>query len=424
MPRLPKSLTALQHRNFRLLWFGQLISMSGSMMQSAAILWHITLLVPQEQQGLALGLVGLVRVLPIVGFSLIGGMLADVVERRKMMLITQSGMTVVAMLLAWFTFSGLKVVWPIYVLAALGAAFGAFDGPARQSLIPNLVPREHLPNAISLNTIMFQTASVFGPVLGGAVIASHPELGVGRAYAYNALSFLFVILALLLMRDIPPRAAQEKSDVSLRAMGEGLRFVFTQPIIRSTMLLDFWANFFGMATKLLPIFAQTILHVGPVGYGWLTAASAIGSMLTSIAMVRLVDKIDRRGRAMVWSVLAYGAATVVFGLSRNFYLTFLALALTGAADTVSVVIRNLVRQLVTPDHLRGRMIGVNMIFFMGGPELGELEAGLVADWISAPFSVASGGITCLLVSACIAWQTPELRAYRREAPALAGQAAD
>jgi MFS family permease len=188
--------------------------------------------------------------------------------------------------------------------------------------------------------------------------------------------------------------------------------------------LDFFATFFASATALLPIFAQDVLRVGAEGYGLLSAAPSVGAMLTSLVMVRWVDRIERRGWVMLWAVLGYGLATVVFGFSRSFGLTFLCLALTGATDTVSMVLRNIVRQLGTPDQLRGRMTSVNMIFFIGGPQLGELEAGLVAQAFGPVVSVVSGGIGCLLASAWVAWQTPELRTYRREAPQLAAQAAD
>ena len=396
---------ALRHRNFRLLWWGQLISFSGSMMQTAAILWHVSLLVPASRKGLALGMVGLVRVVPIIVFSLISGVVADALDRRRLMLATQTSMAVLAGILALLTFRGLGLVWPIYLLAALGSAAGSFDGPARQALIPNLVPREHLPNAISLNTIMLQIASVLGPSVAGIVIAS---LGVGWVYAINALSFVFVIAALLRMRDIPRAGAGEKSDISLRAALEGLHFVFSSPMIRSTMLLDFFATFFSSATALLPIFAQDILRVGAWGYGWLYAAPSIGALLASGIMVPAVDWIERRGIVLLWAVAGYGLATVVFGWSRQFWLTFICLALTGATDTVSMVLRNIIRQLETPDHLRGRMTGVNMVFFMGGPQLGELEAGVVANWLGAPFSVVSGGIGCLIATAWIAAKTPAL----------------
>jgi hypothetical protein len=179
------------------------------------------------------------------------------------------------------------------------------------------------------------------------------------------------------------------------------------------MLMDFFATFFSSATALLPLYAQDILGVGASGYGWLYAAPAAGAIVTSAVMVKTVDGIDRRGRVLMWAVIGYGLATVAFGLSRSFWLSFVCLALTGATDTVSMVFRNLIRQLETPDHLRGRMVGVNMVFFMGGPQLGELEAGLVAHWLGAVVSVVSGGIACVAATAWIAAATPALRRYRK-----------
>ncbi len=179
------------------------------------------------------------------------------------------------------------------------------------------------------------------------------------------------------------------------------------------MLLDFFATFFSSATALLPIFAQDILGVGAHGYGLLYAAPSVGALVASTAMVRLIDRIDRRGIVLLWAVAGYGLATVAFGASHSFWLMWGCLALTGLTDTVSTVFRNVIRQLETPDHLRGRVVGINMVFFMGGPQLGELEAGLVANWIGAPLSVISGGIGCLLATGLIAARTPALRAYRR-----------
>jgi MFS family permease len=400
---------ALRHRNFRLLWSGQLVSTAGAQMQNAAILWHVSLLVPPEQRGLALGMVGLVRILPILLFSLVGGVIADALDRRRLMLVTQTGMAVTALLLAIHGLGGSASLWPVYTLAALSSVFTSFDSPARQSLYPTLVPREHLSNAISLNTIMFQTASVVGPALAGVVIAAG---GVGWAYAINAASFVCVIVALLMMRDVPGHTPEARRGISLRAAAEGLRFVFRAPLIRSTMLLDFFATFFASATALLPIFAQDVLDVGAQGYGLLAAAPSVGAIVTSAALVPWIDRIRRRGPVMLWAVAAYGVATIVFGLSRSFWLTFACLALTGAADTVSMVIRNIIRQLHTPDAMRGRMTSVNMMFFMGGPQLGELEAGLVANAFGAPVSVVSGGVACVLATLGVAWKTPALRRYR------------
>jgi len=412
-PRTHSPIASLAHRNFRLLWSSQLVSMAGSMMQNAAILWHVSLLVPENQRGIALGMVGLVRVVPIIAFSLVSGVIADALDRRRLMYVTQGGMLLCAAALALITFAGVRSLLPVYLLAALGSAFGSFDGPARQALIPTLVPRDHLANAISLNTIMFQIASVVGPAIGGLVIG---VFGVGWAYALNAISFVAVIVALFQMRDLPGRAPGERGNVSIAAARDGLRFVFRNPLIRSTMLLDFFATFFATATALLPIFAQDILQVGAQGYGLLSAAPSVGALLASAALVPLIDHIDRRGLTMLVAVAGFGLATLVFGLSRNMTITFIALALTGATDTVSMVIRNLVRQLNTPDSMRGRMTSVNMIFFMGGPQLGELEAGLAANMWGAPFAVVSGAIGCLAATGWVAWRTPALRDYRREAP--------
>lgn len=407
-------LTALRYRNFRLLWIGLGISFAGSFMQQAAILWHVSLLVPPEKKALALGMVGLVRVVPIIGFSLFSGVAADVFDRRKLMLVTQIGGTLVAAALAVFAFAGLQSVWPLYVLAAVGAAIGAFDPPSRHALVPMLVPREHLPNALSLNTVMSQIAMVVGPAMGGVIIASGQ---LGWVYAFNAVSFLFVVAALVMMTGVPAMdrsSVHSRDEISLAAARDGLRFVFRSPVLRSTMLLDFFATFFSSATALLPIFAQDILHVGAEGYGWLYSASAVGAVIGSLAMVPLAHRMNRRGRTLIWAVAGYGLATVVFGVSRSFWLTFACLAVAGATDAVSMVIRNLVRQLETPDAMRGRTIGISMIFFMGGPQLGELEAGLVGNWLGAGVSVVTGGLGCLVATAAIAAATPELRRYTRE----------
>jgi MFS family permease len=414
MAALRTAFVALENRNFRLFWSGQLVSTTGSMMQNAAVLWHVSLLVDPAQKAFALGLVGLVKVVPILGLSLLSGVVADAHDRRRLMIGTQSAMAVIAAILAWITFRGLDSAWPIYVLTALSSAASAFDGPARQSLVPELVPAHHFANAISLNTILFQTASVVGFTLSGVVLAS---FGIGWVYAVNASSFLFVIGALLAMRGVPVRAAESRTAVSLASALEGLKFVFSAPLIRSSMLLDFFATFFASAMALLPIYAQDILKVGPSGYGWLYAAPSVGAMFASWFLVSRAGRIERRGAWLLWAVVVYGIATIVFGVSTSFALTFACLALTGAADTVSIVLRNIIRQLSTPDSLRGRMTGVNMIFFLGGPQLGELEAGWVAQAFGAPFSVVTGGIGCLVAAAWIAWKTPELVNYRTDAPA-------
>jgi MFS family permease len=398
------SATALRHRDFRLLWLGLLASQSGSMMQSAAILWHVY---EVTHSPMALGVVGLVRVLPVVGFSLVSGVAADRYDRRKVMAIAQCGMAFCAAALGVVAFAAVKVVWPIYVLAALSSAFGAFDLPARQSLVPSIVPREDLPNAFSLNATMFQAASIAGPAMAGFILA---RVGLAWAYWINAGSFVAILIALAAMSYRHVESPEKRPKITLAAAVEGLHFVRNEPIILSSMLLDFFATFFSAATALLPIYAREILHVGPVGYGWLYAAEAVGALFTGI-FLSIRREINTSGKVLLVSVFLYGLATVGFGVSTAFPICFLALMAVGASDTVSMVIRNTIRQLNTPDHLRGRMVSVNMIFFMGGPQLGEFEAGAVAAWLGAPFSVVSGGVGCVIAVLAIAKHWPVLWRY-------------
>jgi len=410
------SYPALGHRNFRLLWLGQCVSLPGTLMHNVAVLWHVSLLAEPSQKALALGIVGLVKVVPIVGLSLFGGVLADALDRRRLMLTTQIVLAAIAAGLAASTLSGVQSLWPIYLLTALTSAVGAFDGPARSSLVANLVPREHLSNAVSLNTTMFQLASVIGPALAGVALI---WLDVGWVYAINAVSYGGVIVALLAMRDLPARSVAERAPISARSALEGLRFVLQTPLIRASVLLDFSAAFFSTASALLPIFAQDILQVGAAGFGVMCAAPSVGAVLASAYMLRFERSIRRRGEVLLWSVAGYGAATVLFGLSSSFWTALLCLAAIGACDTLNMVVRNVIRQLHTPDEMRGRMSSVSFVFSQGGPQLGELEAGVVAHSFGAPFAVISGGIACMLTSALVAWKTPVLRRYGAEAAARA-----
>jgi MFS family permease len=394
---------ALRHRDFRLLWLGQIVSITGSQMQLVAINWHVYLL---TKDPLALGLVGLFRGVPIIICSLAGGVVADAVDRKRAMIVTQTLMLLTAALLTAETMAGLKSVWPIYMLSGIAAAAQAFDTPARQALMPTLVPDEDFPNAVSLGVIVFNVAIIVGPAIAGFILA---ETGPAIIYGINALSFLAVIGALIAMRTSgkPDLQRGRREALSFRALKEGLRFVWQTPIIVQTMTLDFAATFFGSATLLLPIFAQERLHVGARGYGFLAAAPAIGSVLTALTMARL-GTLRRQGRLVVASVAVFGVATAVFGISTIYWLSLLMLATLGAADTVSTVLRQTIRQLVTPNPLRGRMTSINMMFFMGGPQLGELEAGALAKLIGAPFSVVVGGMGALICAALAAVKSKSL----------------
>lgn len=395
---------ALLHRDFRLLWFGQIVSIAGSQMQNVAISWHIY---QTTDSPVMLGLIGLVRVIPIILFSLVGGMVADTYNRRRIMFFTQSVMMLTACGLALVTIVG--DASPVVILALTGvtAAAGAFDGPARQSLIPNLVPPEHLTNAVSLNTMMFQTAMIVGPAMSGFTIDA---IGVEAVYLINAGSFVAVLIALWLMRPVMVKGEQT-SKIGLESLMEGLKFVRSNTMIFSTMLLDFLATFFSSATALLPIFARDILKVDPKGLGILYAAESAGALGAGIVM-SMMGNIQRKGVLLLASVGAYGLATAIFGLSTSYWLSIVMLALVGVGDSVSTVLRHTIRHTVTPDHIRGRMTGVNMIFFMGGPQLGNLEAGLLAAALGAPISVVIGGVATIVLVAATALGYPQLRKYK------------
>lgn len=384
-------------------------------MQLWALFWHIRTLTDQP---IALGAVGLARILPVIVFSLIGGAVADVLNRRRILFLTQTGMALVAFALGWLTLSGHIDLWHIYLLTALQAVAQAFDGPARQALVPNLVPVSDLPNAFSLNSIANQTGSIIGPALSGFIIAAG---GLPYVYIINAISFMAVILALIMMGPVEQQktSTSQNGAISYSAIAEGVRFILKQPLILSTMILDFFATFFASANTLMPIIAVDVLHIGAVAYGWLSAAQAMGAMVAAL-VISQIHEIRRQGVVLMLAVLVFGLATIAFGATRIFLIAMFALIIVGAADTVSTIIRNTIRQLATPDFIRGRMTSVNQIFFQGGPQLGEVEAGLAAQFLGAPFAVISGGVGCILAVIWIARRWPQIRKYNGDEPVLAG----
>jgi MFS family permease len=385
-----------------------MISIAGSQMQLWALHWHIRDLT-SEANPLALGGIGLARILPVVVFSLIAGVVADTANRRRVLFITQTAMALLALTLALLTFSGKITIWHIYALTAAQAVAIAFDLPARQAMIPNLVPARDLPNAFSLTSIAFNTGAIVGPALSGLVIAS---LGQGYTYLSNAFSFLAVILALLQIGPVAQRPDPQKaSGVGLSAIRDGVKFIVSHPIILSTMLIDFFATFFASANTMMPIVARDILRVGEVEYGFLSAAQSIGAVTAGL-IISQITVVRWQGPVFLTSVIIFGAATVGFGLSSQFVLAMLFLIVIGAADSVSTIIRNTIRQLQTPDHIRGRMTSINQIFFQGGPQLGEVEAGVAAQLFGVPFAIISGGVGTIVAVLLIARRWPQLRHYR------------
>jgi MFS family permease len=405
---------ALRHRQFALIWVGLIISMVGSQMQQWALFWHISRL---SLDPIAVSVVGGVRFVAVLAFSMIGGLVADRHDRRTILFLTQSISLIVALLLGMLTLLGLIRLWHIYLLTAIQAATMAFDLPARQSLVPNLVPRQDLPNAFSLQSIAFNTGAIAGPALSGVAIA---YWGQASAYFLNAVSFLAVLAALVLMGEVPQHQTSARSGIraAIEDIRHGIRFIWGQPLILSSMILDFFATFFASANTLLPYFAQYVLHVGEVAYGWLAAASSVGAVVVGLVISQF-RRLQRQGQLLLGSVLIFGLAAILFGASRLYALVFGALVLMGAADSVSTIIRNTIRNLQTPDSLRGRMTGINQIFFMGGPQLGEIEAGAVAQGLGVPFAIVSGGVGTILIVVLIAARWPALWRYNGDEPGLA-----
>jgi len=398
---------AFKSRGFLLYWIGHLISMAGSQMQIWSLYWHLRTL---SDQPLVVSEIGLVRILPIFAFSMVAGVVADRFNRRKLTIVTQIALGLVALVLGLGTWQGIISLWLVFGLVAIQSVVTAFDVPARQALIPSLVPREDLANAYSLNSIASKVGGILGPAISGLVIA---YLGLEWAYWINAISYLAVILALVGMGEV--QTGVEYRSFDMRSMfGEmraGIEFIKNSPIILSAMFLDFSGSFFSSANTLLPFVARDILHVGPVAYGWLSAAQSIGTLLIGLYLSQK-SNLKRQGRLMSISVILFGMATIVFGVSRWFWLTFFALLLIGAFDGLSSIIRNTVRQLQTPNAMRGRMMSITQIFFKGGPQLGEMEAGLIAQLLGVPFAIVSGGVGCVVVAGAIVMKYPQLWTYR------------
>ncbi len=380
-------------------------------MQLWALYWHLRTLTDQP---MVISGIGLVRFLPVVLLSLVAGVAADRFDRRKMAILTQFALGIVALILGLTTSLGATTILILFGLVAVQAVAAAFDAPARQALIPSLVPRENLANAYSLTSIAAKVGGILGPAVSGVVIA---YLGLQWAYWINAISFLAVIAALFAMGDIRPLVEKKVEMVrgTFHDIRAGIEFIKNSPIIYSVMILDFFGTFFSSANTLLPFVATDILHVGPIQYGWLSSAQAIGTLSIGLYLSQKTT-LFRQGMIISISVAMFGLATILFGVSTLFWLTMLALILIGIFDGLSSIIRNTVRQLQTPDEMRGRMMSITQIFFKGGPQLGEMESGLVAQILGVPFAIISGGVGCVLATWVVVKKIPQLWNYQGTEP--------
>jgi MFS family permease len=390
-------------RDFRMLWLGQLVNGLGRQVTVVALpfeLWQLT------HSSLSIGLLALVQLVPIIVFSLGGGAVADAVDRRRLLIVTQALLAASSLCLVILAIQPGPPIWAFYVVAFVAAGVGAVDQPTRTSAIPRLVPRERLPAAIAVNWLSGQTVAVAGPVAAGLLIAVS---GVAAAFAFDVATFIASLVALLLIAPIPPHP--EAARPGLRSIAEGLRFARGRPIVLATFAIDLNAMIFGMPSSLMPQLALTVFNTGAAGYGLLNAAPALGAFVGA-AFSGWVGRVRRPGRGVVVAVAGWGIAIAAFGLlTASFPLALLCLAFAGGADVVSAVLRASIVQLVTPDHLRGRVSSIHSLVVTSGPRLGDAEAAAVAAVAGPQFSVVSGGVLCLLGLLVVVRRFPQLLAY-------------
>ncbi|MEA2642829.1 MAG: hypothetical protein QOF51_4223 [Chloroflexota bacterium] len=388
-PRPP----ALRHRDFRVFVIGQAISLVGTQFTNVAMAWQIYELTGSPLQ---IGLLGLARGIPQIALTLLGGMLADAVDRRRLMMAMQLAQFCVSASLVALTAAELIEPFMLYVASALLAVFAGLENPTRASYVPNLVPRADLTSAIAFTTSMRQVAYILGPSLAGVVLGF---AGVVWCYTVDATSWVLMLSSLALIRG--RQAASGRRGVSFAALAEGIAFVRSQRIILLLMVLDFSANFFGSPRALLPVYAKDIFHVGPEGLGLLYAASSIGALGGAFVM-STIGQPQRAGRWVLTGVVFYSVCAMGFALSPVYWVALILLVGMGVGDTVSSVLRGSINQLVTPDRLRGRVSAVNSVFINGGPPLGQFESGAVAALWGVPASAFTGGLATLLVALSIA----------------------
>jgi MFS family permease len=386
-------------RDFRLLWSGQAVSTAGRMITAVVLPYQVYVLTGDV---LAVGALSLVQLLPILIFTLGGGAVADAVDRRRLLLLTQAGLAIVTLGLALLALVPAPPVAGIYALAFLAAGLGSVDQPTRASAIPRLVPPERLQSAISLNQLVFNAGAVVGPALGGILVAT---FDVSIAYGIDAVTYGAAIAALLLMRPIPPAPGAVRPSVA--AVVEGLRFARRRRPVLGTFVVDLVAMVFGSPRSLFPAMALDVFKVGPIGLGLFSSAIALGAMLGAL-FTGWTTRVKRPGRAVLIAVAVWGFGIAGFGLlTFSFPLALLCLAIAAAADVVSAVLRSFMVQSLTPDALRGRVSSIHILVVTGGPRIGDAEAAAVAAIAGPVVSVVSGGILTVIGVGVLALAMPE-----------------
>jgi MFS family permease len=399
-PKAHDPYAALRYPDYCKFILGWIVAVIGDQILEVAVGWDLYL---RTHDALSLGWVGLVSAAPIIFLALPAGHLADRLDRKSIVLWSQLIRGICVVILAGLSYWH-GAIGAIYVVLFLAAVFKAIGWPARSALMPTLVEREDFPNAVNWNSSGFQISSMVGPALGGLIV----RFSVPAAFIVAAVCTVLFSISLV---GVKPKQVQEhKEPATLKSLAAGVQFVLNTKIILATITLDLFAVLLGGATYLLPIFAKDILKVGAVGFGWLRASPAIGALVMGLLVAHL-PPMKRAGRAMLLAVAGFGLATIVFGLSKNFWLSLAMLFLTGAFDNVSVLVRHTLVQVLTPDSMRGRVSAVNNIFVGSSNELGGFESGLTARLFGTVTSVVAGGIGTLLVVALTSLIWPQVREF-------------
>jgi MFS family permease len=394
---------ALRFRDFRLLIIGRLIAQIGEMTVSVGVGWE---LYERTGDALALGLVGLVQIVPVILLSVVGGYVADRYDRRRVTLISQLVLMACSLALAAISITD-GPLWVFYAVLGLIGAARAFNNPAESALTPLTVPPDHYMNAVTWNSTVWQFSSILGPALGGFLIALANDAAL--VYIVNAASG-GVLVAALLMLHVRQVVFSDAGETPIQSISKGWSFLRRSHVILGSITLDMFAVLFGGATFLLPVFAKDILMVDATGLGILRAAPSVGALLMALTIARR-PPFQRAGRTLLLAVAGFGVATIVFGLSTSFWLSLAMLFLLGALDNISVVVRHTLIMIQTPDEMRGRVAAVNSVFIGASNELGGFESGVAAAVLGPVGAVVFGGIGTMVVVAAIAYLVPPLRRY-------------
>jgi MFS family permease len=400
--RLPQTFRSLQHRNFQLYFAGQLISVAGTWMQVVAQAWLVYELSHSE---LMLGIVGFAAAIPSLLISPWGGVVVDRVNKRNLLVVTQGSAMMLAFILAALTFAGVVQVWEIIVLAALLGLVNAFDGPARQAFVVEMVDREDLPNAIAINSMMFNGARVVGPALGGLLLAT---VGTAWCFFINGISFLAVIVCLLLMR-LTPRTRELKIGSPWTDLKHGLRYVLLHREIFALLMLALIFSVFGISyNTILPAFVDQVLHADATGYGVVNAFIGLGAVAGAFIMARFGEH-GQRGRWLIWVDLAFPFILLAFAYTPNFILALLLAFGLGVGFMLTFTIINTLLQTNVDDRMRGRVMGLYTLTFFGFAPFGNLAIGVLANQWNMSFTILLSAACSLILSAIVILLVPQLR---------------